>query len=682
MSTRQLLIGSLLCFVGAAPLLAATTDQARLATIEQQARERFQSWRGHAYAALSAKKDGPLRALLADAAIELFGVLPSGRPLFIATENVDAAATVATDLVWPGGSAGLDLSGANPLGSLAIWDGGAVRIAHQEFTGRAVSGDGSSNVSSHATHVAGTMIAAGADPDARGMSFAGTLQSYDWGDDTGEMAAAAAGLLCLSNHSYGYVAGWRYGWSDPDAWYWFGDPTVSEIEDPGFGFYDPTAAAWDDLAHAAPYYLIVKSAGNDRSDAGPEPGGGHYAWSDQVNDWVWSTVVRDPDGGADGFDSIPYHGTAKNILTVGAVLDIPGGWTSPDDVQVSAFSSWGPTDDGRVKPDLVANGVSLYSSIASGDAEYARYSGTSMSAPNVTGSLNLLVEHYRALHGGQRPLASTLKAIVLHTASEAGPTPGPDFMHGWGLLNTAAAALMISDDAAGGRRLRVATLADGTADLYRFYHDGDGELKVTLAWTDPAGSPPAWSLNPTTPMLVNDLDLKLVRESDNAVFWPWLLDPAAPAAPAVTGPNHRDNVEMILATGAGAGTYLVEVSHSGSLQGGQTYSLVVSGLRPLSVTAAPAVIAASRLLHAAPNPFNPRTEIAFELAHEQAVQVAIFDPRGRRVSILAERRLPAGRHRLAWDGRDAAGRDLAAGVYLVRLQAGVTVDRMRVLLVR
>jgi hypothetical protein len=660
----------------------AVTDQDQLARIAERARQDEASLRGPAYADLLNKVAGPMAVLLDETGLQLMGVLPSGRPLFYATDNLDAAITVNTDAVWPGGWAGLDLTGANVAGSLGIWDGGAVRTTHQEFQGRVTIGDGSPPLSDHATHVAGTMIAAGIDAEAIGMSPAASLVSYDWGQDTSEMAAAASGGMRLSNHSYGFVAGWRYSWNGVNEWFWFGDPAISELEDPGFGFYNGKASDWDDLSHAAPYYLIVKSAGNDRNDFGPDPGGGHYVWSYSEDDWAWSTLVRDPDGGTDGYDSIPYHGSAKNILTVGAVHDIAGGWTSPADVEVSDFSGWGPTDDGRIKPDLVANGVSLLSSLASGDSDYARYSGTSMSAPNVTGSLNLLVQQHQGLHGGQPLLASSLKAIVLHTASEAGPAPGPDYMHGWGLLNTAAAALLIADDANGGRRLREATLAGGATDVYRFYHDGEGELKVSLVWTDLPGTPPPWSLNPSTPLLVNDLDLRLIRESDEAVFRPWLLDPANPSAPAPTGANHRDNVEIVEASGAGAGTYRVEVSHTGALVGSQVYSLVQTGLEPISLTTAGLAPATPRLLHAAPNPFNPRTEIAFRLEQDQDVRLAVFDARGRRVAELAADRLPAGEHRVAWDGRDLAGRSAAAGVYLVRLTAGTTVDHLRISLIK
>ena len=75
----------------------------------------------------------------------------------------------------------------------------------------------------------------------------------------------------------------------------------------------------------------------------------------EVN-WVSSTAYREPDGGTDGYDCIGNRGVAKNILTVGAVKDIPAGYSTPADVIIEDYSGWGPTDDGRIKPDIVANG--------------------------------------------------------------------------------------------------------------------------------------------------------------------------------------------------------------------------------------------------------------------------------------------------------------------------------------
>ena len=134
-----------------------------------------------------------------------------------------------------------------------------------------------------------------------------------------------------------------------------------------------------------------------------------------------STAARAPDG---DYDCISTYGIAKNILTVGAVEDIVGGYTQPGDVVSTSFSSWGPADDGRIKPDICANGIQLRSTVSASTTGYGNMSGTSAAAPSVTGSLALLQQHYNNLHGSLMR-ADTLKALVIHTADEAGANDGP-----------------------------------------------------------------------------------------------------------------------------------------------------------------------------------------------------------------------------------------------------------------
>lgn len=243
--------------------------------------------------------------------MELQGITKSGKPLYYITHNSVAAQSTSTDEVWSGASAGLDLDGSGMIAG--EWDGGDVRLTHQEFnnTGspRVIDRDGTSSTHYHATHVAGTNMAGGVQANAKGMAFNATLHAYDWTNDESEMAAAAAGLL-MSNHSYGYGAGWTY---TQFGWQWYGNPSWPQ-EDYQFGFYSIYTQEIDEIAANAPYYLIVKSAGNDRGD-GPAGDPDHPQ-----------------DCGFDGYDCIGYKGNAKNILTVGAVDDIPGGYTDPNSV--------------------------------------------------------------------------------------------------------------------------------------------------------------------------------------------------------------------------------------------------------------------------------------------------------------------------------------------------------------
>jgi hypothetical protein len=86
---------------------------------------------------------------------------------------------------------------------------------------------------------------------------------------------------------------------------------------------------------------------------------------------------------------------------------------------------------------------------------------------------------------------------------------------------------------------------------------------------------------------------------------------------------------------------------------------------------------------ARPNPFNPATLLAFQIAREGAVELRIVDMQGRLVRTLAHGVLPAGRHQAFWDGRDAAGRGVASGVYVAEVSvAGQGQDRTKLILVR
>lgn len=526
----------------------------------------------------------PLRRELADGTVLALQGFRGKRPIYYITDNLNAADTISTDEVHAGGSLGLALDGAGE--TLLEWDSSSARLTHQELTGRVVNLDGASS-GTHSSHVAGTMIASGVNGNAKGMAPAADLVSYDFNSDEAEMAAEQLNPdpIKVSNHSYGFITGWRFNFFGDGLWVWFGDVQISTVEDQVFGYYLVNAQTWDQIAYDSPYYLMVKSAGNDRGDG---PGGTvshwHFDSSAGGNQFVMATDSHPQDGDTTGWDTIGGGvGTAKNILTVGAVNDIPGGWTQPSDVVMSSFSGWGPTDDGRIKPDVVANGVSLLSSSNSSDVAYTSLSGTSMSTPNTSGSMALLHQHANNLFGNYFK-AATMKGLILHTASEAG-NPGPDYVFGWGLVNTAGAADVLSAQAGANPyffHLMEETLADGNTLEYTVNSDGASPLAVTMAWTDVPGAVPADILDPPDAILVNDLDVRLIGP-DSTVYEPWILDPANPGDAATTGDNTRDSVEQVFIATPDAGAYTLQVTHKGSLVtpveglSEQDVSLVVTG---------------------------------------------------------------------------------------------------------
>lgn len=511
-----------------------------------------------------------------------------GLPLYYVTYNIGAAAGTFTDKLYP--SWGIfNLDGDGML--IREWDGGKVLTNHAEFQNRATQKDAVTTTSDHSTHVAGTMIAAGLDPKAKGMAYKAKLDAYDWNSDTEEMAAAAAAGALVSNHSYGYTGG--FTWNNPSgvtAWHWYGSDEDTEYI--GYGYYSDTDSLWDAIVAKAPYYLPVKAAGNPRGD-GPEPGGKHYVRILENGSRVWkeSTKVRQKNGGQFGFDCLVTGNIGKNILVVAAAEKITGGYKAPSDVKVASFSGFGPTDDGRIKPDIAGIGVELYSTNNVAGA-YTTMSGTSMASPNVTGSLALLQQHYKNLNAGQFMRAATLKALAIHTANEAGDAPGPDYKHGWGLLNSFKAAQIISmkDQYS---LIKENTLTNTHRDTIKVIAAGGDPLAVTIAWTDPApGVLPNYELNNPMRMLVNDLDLRVVKkgETEDQTFNPWILDPANPANAATTGDNIRDNIEQVVVNNPVKGAeYLIIVSHKATLQknsdtGGlvnadnQDYALITTGI--------------------------------------------------------------------------------------------------------
>jgi hypothetical protein len=240
-------------------------------------------------------------------------------------------------------------------------------------------------------------------------------------------------------------------------------------------------------------------------------------------------------------DYVNYHclgppGTAKNMITVGAI--------NSDDNTISFFSSWGPTDDGRVKPDLVAPGSQTggdqgVTSCFPGD-DYGTLIGTSMACPAASGCAGLLIQDYKSNNNGQEPLPSTVKALMLHTALDLDDAtvffnPGPDYASGYGRLQIVDA---IEHERANG--FIVGQVANGATNSFSLsVPGGTTNVKVTLVWDDPAGAQNA------AVTLVNDLDL-VVTDPNNVRHFPWTLDPANPSEPAVqTAEDHINVVEQV-----------------------------------------------------------------------------------------------------------------------------------------
>jgi hypothetical protein len=657
----------------AAPF-AQELNTLELQRLSRQYRQELEAKRGAEYVRLLQAPDAAQRALNQDPSIQLMFVRQDGMPAFFHLDNLNAAKTVRTWDVWPGGVGGGAYSAngsTTAAGELAVWDGGGVRTTHQEFGGRVTQMDAPAGTIQHSTHVAGTMIAAGVSAAARGMSYAAPLHAYDWDFDTTEMAAAAANGMQVSNHSYGFASGWEPSGN----WYWFGDMSVDATEDYGFGYYDDSARGYDQIMYNAPQYLICMSAGNDRNDAGPGPGGSHYHWNGAQ--WVLATDTHGTDYQNGGYDTVSWTGNAKNLLLVGAVNDITTGYSVPPDVVQTAFSSWGPTDDGRIKPDIVANGASLTSCNNTADNTYAVLSGTSMSSPSAAGSVNLVAQEFEIVRG-TTPWSSTVKAIAINAADEAGLFDGPDFQNGWGLLNTKRSLDIVH--AASGDNMGVleATLADGASDEYYFALTTPADIRVSIVWTDPPGTVGAPALDNPASKLVNDLDLLLEDMVGGTTTQPWTLSLALPGNAATRGANHVDNVEQIDLANPAISVYRVTVSHTGVLtSGSQNYSLVWRGMHETATPVQGVSRAPSFWIgDPRPNPVAGTSTIDFGANGTEMVSIHVYDVTGRRVATLLENSRRGG-GTVTFDGSK-----LASGVYFVRMESASQTTTRKITIVK
>jgi hypothetical protein len=480
-------------------------------------------------------------------------------PIYRKTLNVNAAISSGANLLSPT-PYNLDGTGIR----VGIWDQARVRSTHQELAGRVTVMDSTTSTydSDHATHVGGVVGATGIDANAKGMAPKVNLNSYDWNSDYTEMTQAGAALatdsskIPLSNHSYGY------------------DATIYEM-----GVYNSEPRNTDALATSLPYYLIFWAAGNDQRNL----------------------------SSLGGYQSITYDALSKNVMTVGAVQDaVSGSVRSLSNASMTSFSSWGPCDDGRIKPDVVANGWEVYSSSSTGDTSYVSKTGTSQAAPSAMGSAALLQQLYAREFSGERMRASTLKGLMIHTADDLG-NAGPDYQYGWGLINVKAAADVILSHKADlsrpklieGNLSRTTSGVKTYTNNYTFVWDGVSPIRATLAWTDPAGSTQTMT-DSRTNNLVRNLDLKIVSP-DGTTNLPYVMPfvgtwtQASMSQPAIRGKNNVDNVEQVYLQSPTLGTYTVSVTLDGTLSRGvsQAYSLIITGGEGGTVNPSPSVFVTS-----------------------------------------------------------------------------------------
>ncbi|WP_241240776.1 S8 family serine peptidase [Maribacter sp. MJ134] len=484
--------------------------------------------------ALAKINNWKVKEVLADGKkIELQEVGTDGSPIFYETYAEDASQTSRASTLHTNGLLELDLDGAGM--QVGVWDSGVALTTHQEYDIRATVADGSNEIDAHATMVTGSIISSGIKKEAKGVAHAANVLSHDWTRDKIEVTEAAANGLLLSNHSYGIKTD-----RVPD-WY--------------FGSYIKVSQDWDRIMYNAPYYLMVTAAGN--------------AQNRRDNDApIFGTS-------SDGFDLMLGFTIAKNGLTIAGANTKVDRKGNLKEAEVSPYSSFGPVDDGRIKPDLAGDGSSIVSTYATSNTSYNASSGTSMATPGVTGALLLLQQYNEQLYGSYLK-AATLKGLALHTADDVAQA-GPDYKMGWGIMNAkkAAEALINKDYTT---HISEENLEDGATFTFTVTANGNETLAASISWTDPESEYiNRGVVNDKRIALVNDLDVRITQ--DGKTFFPWKLNPIDPKAGAKQGDNLVDPFERIDIPNA-KGTYTITVSHKGALKNNaQDFSLLISGAK-------------------------------------------------------------------------------------------------------
>ncbi|MEO6612108.1 MAG: S8 family peptidase [Chitinophagaceae bacterium] len=285
-------------------------------------------------------------------------------------------------------------------------------------------------------------------------------------------------------------------------------------------YYGPEAVAYDMLSASNPALLHIFSSGNSGQSVPPS---GIYA-------------------GITGFANLTgQFKMAKNILTVGAIDSF---------YTIAPLSSKGPAYDGRVKPELVAQGED----------------GSSGSAAIVSGIAAALQQAYRINNSNNLPPSALIKAILVNSANDVGP-PEVDFQSGFGSVNGYKAMKMLANG-----NFTTGSVLPGQEIVYNLtVPAGIRKLKVTLAWNDPPATVNA------TKALVNDIDLELSYPAGSQTWLPWVLNSFphrdSLSLPAVRKRDGLNNTEQVTLNNPVPGNYSIRTKGFAISSASQAFAL-------------------------------------------------------------------------------------------------------------
>ncbi|MBU2493693.1 MAG: S8 family serine peptidase [Bacteroidetes bacterium] len=312
-------------------------------------------------------------------------------------------------------------------------------------------------------------------------------------------------------------------------------------------------------------------------------------------------------GGSWGYISSP--GDAFNVITVGAVNN---------DNQIAYFSSFGPTSDGRIKPEIVAQGQANWGADAS-NGNFKTGQGTSYSAPIIAGILGLLKSAYPHLNNKQ------VREIVLATGDNK-ESPNNDI--GYGLLS-AVRALNYPN----------IKFENGVYTLNKTF------IKETIP--DPGSVKLHYSINGGT------------YSTDNIIY-----DGSLKYSYSLTSIGEGDSIEFYFTFNNGS----TEVKTPAN----ENYVLNVENLSIKTVGIEDNIVIPTEfnLSQNYPNPFNPSTIIKYYLPEKSHVSLKIFDMLGQEINSLVNAELNAGNYSAVWNGTNNYGHKVSAGAYFYRITAG------------
>lgn len=563
---------------------------------------------------------------------------------------------------------------------LTIFDGGRVYDAHQEFADKAKAGANriidleaaAEGISAHATAVAG-FIAAEGGWNISSTNSQGQVTTYMNGAKgvLPKAKVSSAGFQVvngnsvymkllnfsknISNHSYGSNVGWEL---IEDKTHQTGvalkyNTSSSGFQSPDetmFGAYYANDYNYDLIVNYNPKFTIVKSAGNEYGD-GPIAYASYNLnkYKSDGKTLYTATDIIPNDNCYTGANCISLGSLAKNIIIVGSVnVPTASDFKFADNKQIvhSNYSSAGPRKDGAIKPDIVAVGTSVIApsynaeTIDTKPNPYTIGSGTSYSAPKVTGVIGGLTQLKRLMSGdkGYFFFSDEIKALLLHTTKEAGDFEGPDNKFGWGLLDAKKAAETLV--AIQNKEALFERNEKKTGENYeRIFKAKAGEdLKVTITWIDPAiqnfKNTVKELSNDTSSKLVNDLDLRIIDTKTNEVFLPWKLDLSNPTGAALKGDNLVDNIEQItIKSPVVDREYKVVITNKGKLidsdskEMSQLYTLLVTGATAGALNTDDLIVDESISVYP-----TVTKDIVNVQTNEKMIVVDIFDMTGKKVS--------------------------------------------------